>query len=647
MASTNPLTGAMGLGQSDWHAQYTDPFNTLAAQAAPRNMADALRWAQSIFMIDGTFAQAISRVVSYFITDVEVRSPSTAGSKSLSKDEKQKYEQFLRKKLKIATLLNDVGQDFLAMGVSFNSVVMPIRRYLYCASCPGTQYPLKKVALTPEFKFSWSNFEFHATCPQCGLASAWKHVDRRGDEESSIVIKRWNPHEIEILHDQFSNRRAYIWKIPEEYRKQIREGKVFHLEEAPWEVIQAIKSGDNFLFEPGVIFALINEPLAAVVTNGWGLALSITNYRQAWHAQMLRRYNEAICTEFLVPFRVISPQSKGGDPTTDPVFSGNLRNFATETRSMIRRHRRDPGQIQVSPFAVEYQLLGGEANQLAPFQLIDQATDALLNASGVPAELYKGTLTIQAAPAALRLFESHWSWLVDELNSFLQYVVETIGKLLGWEPVDCSLETVRTADDLNRQMAKLQLMMSGQLSQQSGLKALGANFQQEQDQLIEEKEYVDKKTQEMQDYESGIAQMNQMAGSLTGPGGQYGQQAAQAQGGQQSAQGGGGGGGGGAQGPEQIEDQASQIAQQLQAMPESQRKSELTSIKGQSPVLHAVVKEKLEDQKSQQGQGQPGQQPGTPQAQGQPKLARAGVGPYPARSLRLPIDFSIAGLVMA
>lgn len=52
---------------------------------------------------------------------------------------------------------------------------------------------------------------------------------------------------------------------------------------------------------------------------------------------------------------------------------------------------------------------------------------------------------------------------------------------------------------------------------------------------------------------------------------------------------------------------AEEIAGQLQSLPDSQRQSELISLKKTDPTLHALVKSRMDDQK-QEAQMQGGQQ---------------------------------------
>ena len=123
--------------------------------------------------------------------------------------------------------------------------------------------------------------------------------------------------------------------------------------------------------------------------------------------------------------------------------------------------------------------------------------------------MYKGTLTMSAAPPALRLFESYWAPLTHNMNGFLGWLVESIAKALNWEPVSARLMKVTHADDMNRQAAKLQLMMGRQISQTTGLKSVGMDFEDEQKQMLEEEKFVSDETQKMQEEMQDEAQMQQ------------------------------------------------------------------------------------------------------------------------------------------
>jgi hypothetical protein len=604
--------------------RFPDPFCDVASLSMPESIQTALRWSEYIGNANGPYRQAIDRVVSYFITDVEV---GDLGENTIGREEKEKYRVFLDETLGIRSVLKTVGLDFLIYGNSFTSLLVPFRRYLACKKC-GFEAPLAKVHGTAAYNFKWENFDFHATCPSCHYSGPFKHIDRRGGNDESIKIKRWSPHEIDLLWDPYSEEVQYIWKIPEDYRTLIKAGHLHHLERASWEVIQAVKDGKDLMFDKGVIFHFKEDALAGMRNRGWGISRILVNFRQAWYYQILQRYNEAIALDYIVPFRVLTPGNRGGDAQSgDPVHTINLGSFAARVSAMVRARRTDPARWNVLPFPVEYQALGGDASQLAPKELIDQGLETLLSCIGMPVELMKGTLTLQAAPAALRLFEANWSHLPHNLNSFLRNLAQALSRVMSWEPVSVKLQRVTHADDLNRQMAKLQLMQSQMISKTTGLKSVGLDYEEEtKRQLEEERIYAEEQSRMQEEMEqaqsmkdlSAQAEMMQGAGnpgaSATGMPPQGGAPAGAApQPGMAPGAPPGAGGGSPVDAflaqrqnspniprtPEELQSQAQLLAQQILSLPESQKDSELIKLKRTDQTTHALVSSIIDDIRQQ------------------------------------------------
>jgi hypothetical protein len=614
--------------------RWPDPFCDIASLSMPDTIQDALRWCEYILMANGPYREAISLVVSYFITDVTIDSVSAGTDQEarIGREEKQKYLDFLNDTLGIKSVLQTAAMDFLCYGNSMTSLLIPFRRYLSCPGC-GTELPLKKIYNTPEFGFSWSGYQFNANCPWCSYQGAWKHIDRRSVDPNQIKVKRWSPHDMEILWDPHTHDRAYIWKIPDDYRNQIRKGHLFHLERASWEIVQAVKNNQALLFDPDVIYHMTEESFAGVNGRGWGISRVLTNFRQAWYCQVLQRYNEAIALDYVIPFRVITPQPRAGQggEINDPVLSINMGSFTGRVQNMLKQRRRDPARWNILPFPIEYQALGGDATQLAPKDLMDQGLQTLLSSIGVPLEMFNASMTTQSAPAALRLFEAKWAHLVHHLNRFLSKLVDKIAQVMSWEPVNCRLQRVTHADDLNRQMAKLQLMMGGQISRTTGLHAMGVEFGEEERLKLEEERITAEATQDMQKEMEQSALMDEMAAGPppaaggAAPAGAPPAGAPPAAGGAMPMMQGmpgampGGGMPAPAAGappagdpaaaqfaaaqptqpnvpttPEEMEAQADTIAQQLMALPDAQRKSELIKLKKEDSTMHALVQSKMD-----------------------------------------------------
>ena len=584
---------------------FPDPFLDYASLAMPQSMHDALHWCESLMLANGIYRSAMDRVVSYFVTDIDIR-----GEDRKIKD---KYLEYLHDYLGIKSLLREFGLNYVTYGNIFFSVLQKNDRYVYCPNC-SFETTAERLVNSPSMQFKWK-FAFFGRCPVCHYSGRFKHIDRKSDDAEDIYVKTWNPKEIEIIWDPFTEDTDYVWKIPANYRRLLTQGSKFHVVRADWDIIAAVKANQYFRINRDLIYHGKEDTLAGVVNRGWGISRLLTNFRQAWYVQLLHRINEAVGADYVIPLRVITPEARNGagGAVSDPLMNLDLGGFTGAVNSMLHRRQIDPASWFTLPFPIKYQVLGGEANQLAPYQLIEQGMDTLLSSAGIPLDFYKGSMTIQSAPISLRLMESNWSHLLHMLNRALQWLVDRVSELTRWDSVKVTLARPSHVDDLNRQLAKMQLMMSREISKRTGLQTLGLDFDEEQERIMEEEEIIAEKAQETQEKleAKGLGQM--MAIEQQGPMGQMLPGNAQPAGEQGGAAAGGAPAPAGAPGgdpvqavlamlpqsqfesltPQDIEQRAQTIASMLFAMPETLKDSTLRQIKQLAPSIHALVKEQL------------------------------------------------------
>jgi hypothetical protein len=599
MPVATPRVGATGTRHLRNAEFFPDPFADYASTVMSDSMYNMLRWCEFIWMRNGIYREALRRKVTYFITDLEV------SGDDISREEKKKRQDFYEEKIDIKSDIAIAATNRECYGNDFASLHVPFRRYLSCPQC-FAEFPLRTVFNTKEFGFQWSNYDFHATCPRCkvgsGYSGVFNHIDRRGGEESDVTVTHWDPHQIEIVYDVFSHKTAYIWKIPAEYKEDLKKPVLITLENAPWQVIQAVKNDNAFMFDPDVIYHMKDETLAGIQNRGWGISQVITNFSQAWYVQVLHRYNEAIALDYVIPFRVITPAPRGGAAdaaSQDPVVGMNLGHFTRTVKAMLSNRKREPTAWNIMPFPIEYKALGGEATQLAPKDLLDQGIDNLLSSAGVPPSMYKMDLTATNMPPALRLFEVYNTPLVHSLNGYLRWLDRKITDRFSWEPAQTRWRKVTHADDAQKQMANLQLMMGRQISQTTGLKSIGLDFEDEQKGMLEEEKFVAEETQKMQEEMADAQAGQQMAAGGGVAGGAGG--AAPPAGGDPAAANAGGAAAAQPSGPntpvtpQELLAKAQQIAQDISRMPEAQKDSELINLKKTDVTLHSLVKSQMED----------------------------------------------------
>lgn len=628
VAARNPQDTEVGVNTQFWQIggsrhseQFENPFNDVASLAMPNNWRSLLKWAEYVYSIFGTYRMAMERINAYFLTDVQILDSS--------EDVQYKWLKFYNDVLGVIDVTQHMNRNKDCYGSAFATVLAPFQRWLVCPKC-SSGWPLKEVFENQKmFGYKYSIPHFYGTCPACKTGSGYSGKflldDRMENEEKDLKVKIWDPHQIEILWDQFSEDTAFLWRIPEDYKSQIRRGEhLYALERVPYQIMRAISLNQMFRFYPGVMFHMKEPTLAGLPNRGWGLPRILSHFRQIWFVQVLRRSIEALALDFVIPFRVITPapnRSTGGSGAMtmgqieDPYMIYDGGQLRQQLKGLVRRRRKDPAGVHVLPFPVQYQTFGAEASQVIPVEMLDHAQTTLLNDAGAPVELYTGSLQVQATPVALRLFESTWRHRVLEANRFLAWLTGQCSSILRWEKVNAVLKRVTLADNLERQMLSAQLAMSEMLSGSTLLEDLGYNWKKEQRQLAEEartKMELQAKVQE-QSQQAGFSQ--QMArGMMAGGGAPMGDPAA-AQGPQ----------GGGAQGPmqngmppgpvtqylsgmdpntpqrpEDLLATADMIASDLAVMPESLKNTELRRLaqSGQE-ALHGLVLDRMKRKRSQ------------------------------------------------
>src|SRR5215510_12539227 len=95
---------------------FPDPFQDQASLSMPPTMRSAMYWCEHIYSLFGTYAMAMERVVSYFITDIEF-------GDEISDDEEEKWSKFLRRTIDIKGLLQRLMRNRMAYGNAFASVI--------------------------------------------------------------------------------------------------------------------------------------------------------------------------------------------------------------------------------------------------------------------------------------------------------------------------------------------------------------------------------------------------------------------------------------------------------------------------------------------------------------------------------------------
>lgn len=447
-------------------------------------------------------------------------------------------------------------------GNVFISLYLPFDRMLICPQC-GFNYHCETL------RYKFEKGEFVCTCKKCGYHGVFDHKDRRSPDIERVRLILWNPKTMKLRTHPISGKTEYFVELDGQFCEKIRTGNPFYLNDTPWTMIEtALRPSDRlFRFNPGSIFHLKTASLAGLPIRGWGLPPLLPNFKLAYYIQLLRRYDEAITLDYVCPFRVLFPQAPANS-SQDALSLMNMGAFAAHMKQMVENHRKQLTDVQIAPFAIGYQMLGGEAKTLSPKDSIAQAFDELFTAMSYPADLYKGTLTLQAAPVALRLFEKDWCHLVTGYNEILEWIRAMVGRYFRWsDKIEVSLRPVTLADDLERKALLVQSAAGGDVSKQTAYRPMGIDYMEEQKRIVEEQQEIQRLQQKAQQ-EAATQPMDGSGGedSLMSTG----------------------------YSPTDIKSQGEEIAKQIITAPAAQRRNILVQILHSNPTLHAMVMQALD-----------------------------------------------------
>lgn len=548
-------TGGGGIAENPWR--------DTASHFVPRNLREAFSLCEFFFLngSGGTYRQGAMRVVDYFITKIKL-------SGGDDDDNRKDFQKMLDKDLKATGVLRELGMNFQCYGNGLASLHLPFTRTVRTEA--GHAMNLAQIK---KFSYDTGTGRIKAYCPRSGTDQLMEIHDVPRRDPSKIKVVNWDPKRMTINMNPFTGDCEYLYEIPDYVKNEVRRGNEFFTRTLPLPFLECVRRNARFRFGENAIFHLKDATIAGLDLRGWGMPSILSAFRNFFRLQILHRQDETIMLDYITPLRLLSPK-QGSYTEGNTIMNVSLQNWMQNMAGMIQQHRIDGASWNFVPMPVEYQPVGAEGHAIAPKEHIQMEEDRLLNALGVPPEFYRGSLTIQAAPVALRLFERTWGHLTDGYNDMLDWLVDEVGAFMKSGDYDAELEKASVVDDIDNKMWRLQAAAAELLSKDTAFSPMGVTASEEYDKLLEQQKEERRKTMEAERQ----LQMEEM--TL-----------------EQQPEGEGGGGGGAT--PMDVQSQGDEIARRLLAQDEGTRRRELQAIRQQDPTLHAVVLERMDQLRTQ------------------------------------------------
>jgi hypothetical protein len=445
--------------------QYPNPFFDLSRHYFPKTVKTLFKYCRIYFYQNEYIHNVIMKLAEYPVTDFiyDDIQDSTI---------RKNYEQLLDHYLNLKSFLIEVGLDYFTYGNCIISANMKFKRFLECPVC-GHKEPGENI------KFRWINYEFVGKClnKECGADGVqFKIDDRYLKSPKYLKFIKWAPENINIDYDDLTGEARYFYTMNDKTNKAIREGKPDIVIRVPKIFIDAIKKSKKIELDPRNLFHL-RRPTLSEEDQGWGKPLLLPCMKMLWYMQTLRRGNEAIVSDHLVPMRSMFPSAQ---QNLDPFTQLNMGQWRSSVEDQILKWRRDPNAIAVFPLPIGYQSLGGDARVLMVTPELKYLEESIINALGVPLEFIKGGSTWTSSSVSLRIVENHFLTYREELDKLMNYfIIPKIRYFLGYPPVSISFKKFKMMDDVQSKEVMLQMSQLNKISDTTLLTEFGLDAAEE------------------------------------------------------------------------------------------------------------------------------------------------------------------------
>jgi hypothetical protein len=561
ISQTSGLSGAYNLGNI-----YPNAFFDYLSRLMPRKLKTLFRWLEYLYVNCGQVFSVIKKFSEYPITTMIFKTEDAENSKRVKK--------LMEEDLKLKRAMIQVGIDYHIYGNSFTSIFRPFTRYLICKKCKN-----KHNALNHPYEWMPQAFEFKIRCSSCGHSGVAevKHDKLKNTKKMRII--RWDPKDIDINWNPVTGETEYYYSIPASMKARIKTKKPdkFLINTLPWEFLQTMKQKRIFKFREGQLFHLKN-PAPAGINQEWGYPGLLGCLKPYFYTAILRKGNEAIALERLVPWRILHPQASSNN--NDPAQYVSLTKWRNELQDAIKKWRRDPNMIKLSPIPVGVTEVGGNARPLLTHQEVALTEENIITSMGVPKEFIVGGLTHAGGSVTLRMLENLMFTYTEQLLEFAQWATDSACNFTGLDKVEVDMTDFKLVDDIEQKRLLGTLYERKEISAKTFLETLDIDQEKEQSRMLEEaiaKAKLDKEMgKELKKLEKNLATEVDM--QVEGNPLNYD--------------------------PNAVMGVAEQEAMQLAQMPQDERKKRMDQLQMQDPVLLILAKTMLGHiQKQQRTQG--------------------------------------------
>lgn len=587
-------------------SKFGDPFLLPSTESFPSDIKSTLDLCLYLYRMNRLYGAICNRVVSYFITGIEF---VEQGDKTAQK----KLDRLLTETLRVFSKMQRAGQEWAIYGNAFVRCVEPFDRWLI----DDREGRVRAIALDmfPRHlvQYHYATMEYEvpdiaaasklpksqrkiATLPTVRLA--FRDKPSSAPERFSIIFL--DPRYLDLDTPHHSDTTEYIYRIPPDMESRIKRGHLHEVNNTPRGLLEAVAKSKDFRFRKGEVYHMKSPTPSGVSDSGWAVPEVLMHYDSLYQLQVYRKADFAVAQDYLLPFRVFSPNFTAG--IGDSVMTTLMARWRGEMQSMIAMRRKDATSIHALPFPVNLQEFSGSGKAMVMYDVVEAYTDALFDGLGFPRELFRGSINVEQLPNSIRMFERHYEWLYSELDGLLKFIARVVQRNFESTEMEVRLKRPAMAYNAEWMQLRMQLAANREIPRKDVYPDIGVTDPEaasiraiEEDQEIQRnaedlaKNYEKEKTQgSMADLAMAAAEQSMQAAAQGGAGGAPGAAAPLDYAVDPGAD------------PTMIQSRAQEIAAQWLQMnaqqPNSHRK-EMQRAEAVNPTLYAAAKDAMEKER--------------------------------------------------
>lgn len=607
--------------------KFGDPFVLPSTDSFPTDIKSALDLCLYLYKMNRLYGAICNRIVSYFITGIEFIEKG-------DKTEQRKLELLLTETLGIFTKMQSAGIEWAIYGQAFIRCVEPFDRWLI--DDRNGAYRAISLDVFPEHlvHYDWKTLRY--TVPDLAAAAGLPEESRKladlpkvslefrdkpssAPERFSVVFL--DPRYVTLDSPHQADTTEFVYQIPPDMESRIKAGHLHEVGHTPRGLLEAVSKAKDFKFRKGEVYHFKGLTPTGVSDSGWCVPEILMHYDSLYQLQVYRKADFAVAQDFLLPFRVFSPNF--GANVGDAVMNTVMTLWRGEMQTMIKNRRKDGTAIHATPFDVNMKEFGGQGKAMVLHDVVQVYTEALFDGLGFPQELYRGSINMEQLPNSIRMFERHYEWLYRELDGMLKFIARTVQRAFESEEMEVRLKRPAMAYNAEWMQLRMQLAANREIPRADVYPDVGVNDPEgAARRAVEEDQEIQRATAEL----AAAYEKEKTQGSMADMAMMAAEQGMQQGGGAPAGPGGGAPSGGGldyapnsSDDPSTVQRRAQEIAAQWiqmhAAQPNSHRK-EMQAAEAINPTLYAAAKDAMEKMRSSaasQGRAQTAQMVAGPQ----------------------------------